>query len=152
MWNKSIGRQAGLTMVELIVAMVIVAIAIGGLIAAVNSSSRNSADPVVLRQMASIAEGTMEEVLLVPYDEAANAAGRVNFNDIWDYRAWTSATITDVEGTTVPGLNNYGVSVTVANAALGNVPAERAARITVTATYPGYPPVVLQAWRTRPTP
>jgi len=55
-------RQRGVTMIELILFIVIVGIAIGGIITVMNLTTRGSADPVRRKQALIIAEGLLEEV------------------------------------------------------------------------------------------
>lgn len=143
-------RQHGVTLVELIVALVIVGAAVAGLVAAFSSTAKSSAEPIIVRQMAAIADGMMEEVLLKPFDPAANtAAGRANFNDVFDFDAYaTTAGIEDLNGDAIDDLKSYNVAVSVQRVSLRDVPNE-AARIMVTVSYPGFDPVRLYGWRTR---
>jgi MSHA pilin protein MshD len=55
-------RQRGVTMIELIVFIVIVGIAVGGIITVMNLTNRGSVDPVRRKQALIIAEGLLEEV------------------------------------------------------------------------------------------
>ncbi len=55
-------RQRGLTMIELIMFIVIVAIALAGIIAVMRLATANSADPLRRKQALMIAEGLLEEV------------------------------------------------------------------------------------------
>jgi MSHA pilin protein MshD len=60
-------RQRGVTMVELILFIVIVGIALGGIITVMNLTTRGSADPVRRKQALIIAEGLLEEVELAKF-------------------------------------------------------------------------------------
>jgi MSHA pilin protein MshD len=60
-------RQRGVTLVELILFIVIVGIALGGIITVMNLSTRGSADPVRRKQALIIAEGLLEEVELAKF-------------------------------------------------------------------------------------
>lgn len=60
-------QQGGMTLIELIVFMVIVSVALVGVISVLNITARSSADPLVRKQMLSIAEGLLEEVMLQPF-------------------------------------------------------------------------------------
>ena len=53
---RNAAPQRGVTLVELIVAVVIISVALAGVLAAFNASVRGSADPMVSKQMTSIAE------------------------------------------------------------------------------------------------
>ena len=66
MWIKGArptpARQAGLTIVELIIFMVIVGIALAGILQVMRFTSANSADPLRRKQALMIAEALLEEV------------------------------------------------------------------------------------------
>ena len=55
-------RQRGVTMIELILFIMIIAIALGGIITVMNLTTRGSADPMRAKQALIIAEGVLEEV------------------------------------------------------------------------------------------
>lgn len=152
-------RMAGVTLIELIVAIVIISAALAGLVGAFTQANRASADPVVMQQMLAIGESMMEEVLLKPFVVNTEAAAtRAQFNDVRDFDpvddtnyGYTSTGIKDVDGVAVPGLGSYNVSVRVnANGVtLTNVPAGDVLRVTVTVSN-GAEQLVLTGWRTRP--
>lgn len=60
-------RERGLTLVELIVAMVIVAVGVGGVLLTYNVAVRGSVDPMITKQAMEIAEALLEEVQLAPF-------------------------------------------------------------------------------------
>jgi MSHA pilin protein MshD len=60
-------RQRGVTLVELILFIVIVGIAVGGILTVMNLTSRGSADPLRRKQALIIAEGLLEEVELARF-------------------------------------------------------------------------------------
>lgn len=148
--------MAGVTLVELIIAIVIVAAVVGGLASVLAGVTRASADPVVQRQMLAIAESMMEEVMLKPYADpdvdASGQGGRAQFNDIWDFNGYSAKPVTDIEGTPLPGLDRYAVSVSVdaleAGGLAGIGTAGDAARIRVTVRN-GDDSLTLTGWRTR---
>lgn len=146
-------RMAGVTLVELIVAIVIVGVALAGLVAAYNRASVASADPVVTQQMLAIAESMMEEVMLKPYDGGDGAVGatRAQYDEIGDYANYNAQAVTDADGQPIAGLGRYTVSVTVGplSAALPGVDANDARRIDVTVAH-GAERLTLSGWRTRP--
>ena len=156
MWNK---RQRGVTLVELIIAMVIIAAAVAGVIGAFSLGARTSADPMITKQMAAIAEGLMAEILVKPYaQEPGNSTARSTFNDIRDYHDYDSVSgIDKADGTgKVPGLGNYRVKVSVVQGTVPNpdftlpdVPAEDLLLITVEVSH-GTDSFVLTGWRTEP--
>ena len=60
-------RQRGLSLVEQIVFIVVVAVGVTGVLAALNVATRGSADPMIQKQALEIAEALLEEVQLQPY-------------------------------------------------------------------------------------
>jgi MSHA pilin protein MshD len=164
MWNRTT-RSAGVTLVELIVALVIMGVALAGVVAVYTSTTRASVDPVIVQQMQAIADNLMEEILLKPYAvgpaPGAGAGGaRVNFDDVRDYDTYGTNIqgIRDVEGNAIPGLERYAVLVAVTPTALTNVPNGNVLQIVVTvsvngsATNDALPkPIVLTGWRTDPS-
>lgn len=151
MFNRR--RMAGVTLVELIVAIVIVGIALAGLVAAYTRASIASADPVVTQQMLAIAESMMEEVMLKPFASgdggSAPGATRAQYDDINDYANYTLQGVTDADGNAIAGLGRYQVSVTVAPLAtdLPGVATGNARRINVMVSH-GSDSLTLSGWRT----
>ena len=162
MWNSAFRRQAGVTLVELIVALVIVGAALAGLVAVLARSNTASADPLLLQQKVAIAESLMGEILLKPYavDATPITAGvRETYNDVQDFNGYGLANgqvvygIRDVDNNAIPGLETYGVAVDVTAVALTNVPNGDALKITITVTHQGDAAgdaFVLTGWRTKP--
>lgn len=76
-------RQAGLSLVEMVMFMVIVSIAVMGVVQTMNLTARNSADPLLRKQALLIAESLMEEVQMAhftfcnPGDDNAESAQNV---------------------------------------------------------------------------
>lgn len=60
-------RQAGLSLVELVMFILIVSVGVAGILAVFNVSTRSSADPQIRKQMMAIAESLLEEVSLKPF-------------------------------------------------------------------------------------
>jgi MSHA pilin protein MshD len=138
-----------MTLIELVIAILILGTGLAGVLMAYSSVVRGSADPVVERQMVAIAEELLEEIQLKPYASAANTApggcARHTWNDIGDYNGYTtSGQICTIDGTAIAALAGYSVSVTVQPATLGGVAAARRIRVTVTR---GSDSVTLTGWR-----
>jgi MSHA pilin protein MshD len=117
-------RQAGVTLIELIVALVIVGIALGGLALVLARTSAGSVDPIVTQQKVAIAESLMGEILLRQYDRdaAVPAAGapRASFTDVGQFQNYTlNNGIVDPNNTPMPGLESFTVKVAVTPSAFG---------------------------------
>lgn len=59
--------QFGVTLIELVVALVVIAIATAALTLLVSNATRHSADPMVQEQASAIAQAYLEEVMLKPF-------------------------------------------------------------------------------------
>lgn len=141
--------QRGMTLVELVVAIIVIGVGLAGVMLAFSVTARGSADPLVRRQMVAIAEEMLEEVALKPYVPAANTApaacARTTYNDVSDYNGYSSAgQICSIDGTPLPLLAGYSVSVTVQAGTLGGITAAK--RIVVTVTR-GSDSLSLGTWR-----
>jgi len=144
--------HSGFSLIELIVAMLLISIGVLGILSAMNTLVKGSADPMVRKQAIAVAESLLEEITLKDF---ANPAGgytgpnRAQFDDVSDYAGYTTTGIVDISGTAIGGLSGYNISsVTVVNAALGNIPSSDAKLITVTVTAPGGEAISLSAYRT----
>ncbi len=172
----------GLTLPELLLAIVVLAVGLAGVLAAFGPGSRASADPLLQRQALAVAESLLEEVLLMPFsfcdaDDAAvetatspagcsgaaealgpeSGEGRFappSFDHVNDYHGLAMSGVVDIANTAVAGLSAYSASVVVEAAALHDIGAGSgdALRITVTVDGPHGSQVVLQGWRTRHAP
>lgn len=151
MLNRRMAGQRGFTLVEMIIAIVVLGAGIAGVLLAFQQTARGSADPLVNRQLLAIAEGMLEEVLSRPFQSALvaapNGCARDGLHDVDDYSGFTSQPICPINSTTpIPGLEAYRVSVTVEAAALAGIVGAR--RITVTAQRGSEVPLRLVSWRT----
>lgn len=158
MHPRRVPRTAGVTLVELIVAMAIIGVALGGLVAVFSSTNRASVDPLILQQKAAIAESLMGEILLKPYTADPTPVTpnvRDSYNDVMDFNGYGSglAGIRDVDNNPVAGLQSYSVSVSVAAVTLSS--GVQALKITIAVSYAadrsGQDAFVLTGWRSKPT-
>ncbi|UTY59873.1 prepilin-type N-terminal cleavage/methylation domain-containing protein [Massilia sp. erpn] len=151
MWNKA---QRGVTLIELIVAIVILGVGLVGILMAFSGAAVRSTDPMVRRQMAAIAEGMMEEIQRMPFapDGTSPPAGcaRSAYGNIMHYNGYNQP-ICNTAGTLLPGLSPYGIQVAVsqlaANSPLTGVPPAAGYEITVTVLHASGS-YVLRGWRT----
>ena len=134
--------QRGLSLVELLVFIVVVGIAVGGVLSVYSLNVRSSADPMLRKQALAIAESLLEEVLAKPYTycdpDDANAesasspagcattaeamgpeAGETRYDNVTpydnvnDYNGFNMTGIVDLNNAAVPGLGGYSASVQV---------------------------------------
>ena len=142
-------RQRGLTLIEMVLAIVILSVGLAGVLLAFSTVTRASADPVVAQQMLAIAEEMLEEIELKPYaldvNAAPSACARNTFNDVRDYDGYAAASgICTIDGTAIPSLAGYSVQVQVQAATLSGVGAARRIGVTVTR---GSDSLTLTGWR-----
>jgi MSHA pilin protein MshD len=143
-------RQAGVTLVELIVALTLAGVILTSIWNAWTLMGRSSADPLVARQSLSIAQSLLREIELQPLPGtgiAGSTPGRTGFASIADYDGLTLNGITDAEGAAVPGLEGYGATVSVSALELAGVPSSDGWWVAVTVTGPGGERTALSQWR-----
>jgi MSHA pilin protein MshD len=143
-------KQRGFTLIEMVLAIVVLGVGLAGVLLAFSTVTRGSADPVVAQQMLAITEEMMEEIQLKPYAVAPNAASaacaRNTWNDVLDYNGYaTSGQVCTIDGTAIPSLAGYSVQVTVVAATLAGVVAARRINVTVTRSTNSF---TLTGWRT----
>ncbi|WP_217127013.1 type IV pilus modification PilV family protein [Hydrogenophilus thiooxidans] len=148
MWSR---QEQGVTLVETVVAVVILSIAVGGLLLALQTAVRGSSDPLVRKQMLAIAEGMLEEVLLQPYSATyppvnpspsllpcSSAASRAGFATVAHYQNYATSGICNLDGSAVSGLDKYQLRVTLTPTTLSVGGFSLAAvKVTVTVTHGG---------------
>ncbi len=136
-------RQTGTTLVELVVAMVIISIVATSAMMLIMRTAGSSADPLIRIQAIAIAESYMEEILaqalLDPSggDTGGPEAGevRATYDDVTDYHGLADNNgAFDQAGNAIAELAGYNVAVSVSNATLNGGAAKR---IAVTVSYDG---------------
>ena len=135
---KAKARTRGFTLIEVVVALVVITVGLAGVMAALRVAVAASADPLEAKQLTMAAEALMDEIMLQPFNPAPNAAttgcSRASFNDVDDYNGYRSTGICLPDGQAIAALSGYSASVDVAAAVVGTVPTKR---ITVTITRDG---------------
>ena len=134
----------GFTLIEMIIAIVVLSSALSAILFAVVQNVSNSSDPMIKQQAIAIAQAYMEEVMLKPYNDPdggetgsceEGAASRVQFDDVADYDCINdTAGAIDQFGNALAGLGAYNVVVNVGVANIG-APAVTTRRIDVTVTH-----------------
>ena len=102
-------------MVELIIAMVVIAVALTGVMSVLNYTTLHSADPVLRHQAIAIAEAYMEEIVLKNFSDpdADGEASRSLFDDVDDYNGLSDSGAVNQNGNPISGLGNYLINVSV---------------------------------------
>jgi MSHA pilin protein MshD len=174
--------ERGVSLVELLVFIVVIGIAVGGMLAVFGQSARTSADPMIDKQARAIAESLLAEVLGRPFtycdpddanaDSATSPAGCASqpegmgpepgetrysgvtpFDNVNDYAGFAMNGITDAVGSPVADLAAYAARVAVTDAGAWNgLPAGETLLVTVTVDGPANHRVVLSGYRTRHAP
>ena len=111
----------GFTLIELIVAMVVISVALVGVMSVINLTVLHSADPVLRQQSIAIAESYMEEISLKNYtDPDTDGEGsRALFDDVDDYDGLSDHGARDQNGHAISGLESYSVEVSVSPQSYG---------------------------------
>ena len=150
-------HQRGLTLIELIMSMVIIAIAVAGVLGVLQQTTARSADPALLAQAQAIGEAYLDEILQRAYtdpDGSETGETRSTFDDVDDYHALAAngcvSTSTacpslgvcacDQFGAPVDGLAGYTVTVSVSPATLSGATMKR---IDVTVGHTRFPDLSL---------
>lgn len=110
----------GFTLIEAVIAMVVLAAATTGVLLIFANATANSADPQVRAQARAVAEAYMDEILLQPYADpdggetgSDEGESRGGYDDVWDYDDIGSESPTDMFGNAISGLGAYTVTVTL---------------------------------------
>ena len=109
--------QRGFTLIESIVALVIIGIAGAALLSAFITPVANSADPQIVAQARAVATSYLDEILLRDHGTGpGNCVGtsRATWETIWCYDGLTE-TPTDQFGNTIGALTDYSVTVSVSD-------------------------------------
>lgn len=145
-----IDRARGLTLIELVIFIVVVAAAVAGVMAVFVQGTRGSGDPLVRKQAMAVAESLLEEIMAVPYTcpsgatcNPVTASNRGQTHALADYNGFAMSGIAAVDGTAIPQLAAYNSLVTVAPAPLNGA---NGSQITITVTA-GAESIGLEGWR-----
>lgn len=145
--------QRGVTLVELVIAIVVIGIAASVILGLLSSNVGASADPMVRQQGVAIARAYVEEILLRSFDDPDGVDGeaaRVDFDDIDDYDGLVDVGARDQLDNPIAGLEPYTVAVSVSSS--GSLPGVAAAdtlRVDVTVTRAPFITFTLSSYRTR---
>ena len=135
----SMGRQSGTTLIELVIAIVIISIAASTILMAISTSVASSADPMIRHQAVAIAEAYLEEIALKSFvdpDGVDGEASRDLYDDVDDYDGLVDNGARNQFDAAIADLSNYTVSVAVtASSALPSIASTDLYLISVTITH-----------------
>jgi len=140
--NVTRHKQRGITFVELVISIVVIGVAVGGVLLVYQQVVSRSADPVLREQAVAIAEAYLEEITLKPFLDPDSGAdcpvpevNRALYDNVCDYNALTDNGARDQNNNPIAGLDQYVVQVTVVDEALNGIPASQSKRIDVRVTH-----------------
>ncbi len=139
-------RLSGFTLLEIITTVVVIAVAAPTLMSVFSSTIQTSADPMFQHQALSIAEAYMEEILLKDFAIGPETT-RASFDDVRDYNGLTDVGARDQANNLIAGLNDYTISVTVANDGLNGIAAADSLRIDLTVSHALIDDILLSGYR-----
>lgn len=123
--------QRGFTLIELIIFIVVVSVGMAGILAVMNTSVMSSADPMIRKQAAVLADSILEEVLQKPYTDPdgtqTGETGRSTWDNVDDYNGQTNAAFALPES-----LSSYAITIAVSDDALTLGVAAKKVLVTVT--------------------
>lgn len=123
---SSLLLQKGFTLIELIIAIVVIGAAAGGVLLLVANVAARSVDPMIQTQAVYVAQSYLEEALLRPYDGPADCTGpRDQWRGVLAYDCIDADPPSDQQGNGLPGLAAYRVTVSVADATLAGAAVRR---------------------------
>ena len=133
-------RLRGFSLIELLVAIVVLSIAVTGVVLVYTNTARGSAEALINKQALAVAEAMLEEIQLAAYSNPSGGfAGpgssindRDENDDVSDNNGFSTAGVYKIDGTQV--LTGYNVSVVVAVSAFQGIAESKL--ITVTVTHP----------------
>jgi MSHA pilin protein MshD len=138
-----------MTLIELIVAMVVIGICIVTALSLISSLSMRSASSMTRTQATAIATSYLDEILSKRFTADGREVSRAQYDDVLDYDGLNDLGARDVSGAMLAGLDRYRVQVSVYDQMWPNNVAAR--RIEVTVTDPANVSVLLVGYRTNYT-
>lgn len=132
--------QSGVTLIELVIAIVIISIAATTILGTFATTVGNSVDPMIRHQAIAIAEAYLEEIALKSFadpDGVDGEASRDLYDDVDDYDGLVDNGARDQFDAAIADLSNYTVSVSVTGSnALPGITSTDLFLISVTVSHP----------------
>ncbi len=144
---RNCNNQAGLTLIEMIMAMVIIAVVLSGLWSMSHIIMQRSATPFIGYQSVAIARAYMEEILSTAYQDPDGFElneQRAAYDDVSDYNRLPDHQVRDMRGDLVEGFAQYRVTVKVNEQALLDIPAKK---VTVMVQHADHEVITLEGFK-----
>jgi MSHA pilin protein MshD len=129
-------QQRGATLIEIVLAVVVVTIAVGAVLGVLSANAKQSADIMIREQAIAIGNAYLEEILLKPYNDPDGTNGetlRASYDDVSDYNGLNDSTgARNQLGTLINALSQYRIQVAVTAETLSGVAMKR---VDVTVSY-----------------
>ena len=141
---------SGMTLIELVIAVVVAGVAVMGMLALLGSIASRSAESMLRTQALGIARTYLDEILAMQFTADGAEANRSQYDDIQDYAALPDQVPRTRNGAAMAGLGAYRVTVVLQNNFAIGVGANSVSstRITVTVTDPTGGITSLSGYRT----
>jgi MSHA pilin protein MshD len=140
-------RNRGFTLFEIIVTVVVIALAATALMSVFSSTVATSADPLLEHQATAVAEAYMEEILLKDFTPGPGNT-RPTYDDVLDYNGLPDTVVRDQFGVAIGALSDYSISVSVVADGLNGIAAIDSLRIDITVSHALIDNVLLSGYRT----
>lgn len=148
-------NASGFTLIEMIIAIVVLAAGVSGILFSFTQNIGASADPMIRQQAIIIAQGYLEEAMLKPYsnpdappaenNSCEGGETRITYDDVADYNCIADVGgAVDQFGNVSTDLTDYNIAMTVAAVTIGVV---NTRRIDVTVTHTSNQSVTMTAYR-----
>lgn len=134
-------RSGGTTLIELVVAILIISTAAATIVGLLAYMSRNSAEALMRTQSTAIAQAYIDMISAQQFDATTDA--------IMSFNGRTDVGARDRYGAVIANAAQYTVTIAVTQTGLGGIPANDMRRITVTVTDPFSGWMLLTAFRSR---
>jgi MSHA pilin protein MshD len=145
-------RHRGVTLIELIVAITIIAVAATTILAAIGAVASRSADAMQQQQAVAIAQAYLDEILqrwVVDPNGTPPNTGRGSWDLVDQYNGLVDVGAHDQFGNAIAALTGYTVRVTVSQSgALAGIASAAARRIDINVSYSPSGSVNLSGYRT----
>jgi MSHA pilin protein MshD len=146
------GRHRGITLIEMVVAITIVAIAVTTILGVLGTVASRSSDAMMQQQAIAVAGSYLDEIMqrwVVDPNGAAPNTGRSSWDLVDEYNGLVDVGAHDQFGNPIAALRAYTVSVvTSQSSALTGVPAAATRRIDITVSYAPGRSVTVSGYRT----